>query len=379
MPSRYARVAVSFLVFAMASLAQQTVSVEKLVEFVKSSVTEKLPDKEVAAQLASFRLSSKLEDKVIENLQREGAGPRTVAALTKLADQSATLVVAAPKAPAPQYVEPPPPPQEAQQKMLAEIREYALNYAKTLPDFICIQLTRRSVDLHYQSGSPGRWSPADKIVEKLSYFDQQEKYEPISVNETAMIGKSWQTLGGSISRGEFGSLLRDVFEPQTDAIFVWDHWGTLDKKLAYVFRYVVLQPHSRYSVDYEKKDHVVPGYHGLIYVQKSPNPDVAPHVITRMTIEPDMPPGFPVQEIHQVIDYRTFDISGHQYLLPTASQVQSRAGTYGSRNEIQFLKYQKYSADTSIKFDESDEPAAAQPDETKPPDASKKPQPPPKP
>lgn len=342
-------------VTALAACAQ-SLSVDKLTEFIRSSIAQKIPDKDVATELVTIRLTSKLEDKVIEDLQHEGAGPKTVAALVKLADQSAKLAVAAPKPAAPQYVQPPPPPDAAQQKMLAEIRDYALNYAKTLPDFICIQRTNRSVDLHFQPGGPGRWSPADKIVEKLSYFDQQEKYEPISVNETAMIGKSWQSLGGSISRGEFGSLLRDVFEPQTDAIFVWDHWASLDKKLAYVYRYVVLQPHSRYSVDYEKKDRAVPGYHGLVFIQKNPNPDSTAWVITRMTIEPDMPEGFPVQEIHQQIDYKFFDINGHQYLLPSTSQVTSRAGSYGSRNEISFLRYQKYSADTTIKFDDSDEP-----------------------
>jgi len=40
--------------------------------------------------------------------------------------------------------------------------------------------------------------------------------------------------------------------------------------------------------------------------------------------------------------------------LPMYSQVQSRAGRFGSRNEIEFRKYQKYAADTSIKFDEEE-------------------------
>ncbi|MES1260146.1 MAG: hypothetical protein ABUS49_00315, partial [Acidobacteriota bacterium] len=241
-----------------------------------------------------------------------------------------------------------------QEKILAEVREYALNYTKSLPNFICLQVTRRSVDPHYQPGSRGSWSPSDTIHEKLSYFDQQEKYEAISVNGNAMFGKTWETLGGSISRGEFGSLLRDVFEPATDAIIVWDHWATWDGKLAYVFRYTVLQPRSHYSVDYEKKDHVVPGYHGLVYVEKGRN------VILRLTIDPDMPTGFPVQEIHQEIKYGYFPINGQEYLLPLTSAVQSRAGSYGSRNEIEFRKYQKYSADTSIKFDETDDPPAAE-------------------
>lgn len=351
------------MILAIAGFAQQAISVDKLVEFIKSSVAQKLPDKEVATYLVSMRLTSKLEDSVIEDLQTAGAGPRTVAALTKLADASAKLAVAAPvaqKPAAPRYVEPPPPPQAEQEKILKEVQEYALNYAKSLPNFICLQLTRRSVDVHYAPGSKGAWSPTDTIQEKLSYFEQQEKYEPISVNGNAMFGKTWESLGGSISRGEFGSLLRDVFEPQTDAIIVWDHWGTWDKKLAYVFRYTVLQPHSHYSVDYQKSQRVVPGYHGLVYVEKGPN------VILRLTIEPDMPEGFPVQEIHQEVRYGYIGINGNDYLLPLTSSVQSRMGSYGTRNEIEFRRYQKYSADTSIKFDDTEDPPAAEPAKPEP-------------
>ena len=356
---RMTRAVTLFCVVALTGFAQMPLSVDKLVEFIKSSVSQKLPDREVATQVAAFRLTSKLEDKVIEDLQGMGAGPRTVAALTKLADQSAKLAVAAPKPAPPKYVEPPAPPPGDQEKILAEVRDYALNYTASLPNFICLQVTRRSVDAHFQPGSRGSWSPTDTIHEKLSYFDRQEKYEAISVNGNAMFGKTWESLGGSISRGEFGSLLRDVFEPATDAVIGWDHWGTWDGKLAYVFHYTVLQPRSHYSVDYEKKQHIVPGYHGLFYVEKGKN------VILRLTIDPDMPEGFPVQEIHQEIKYGYFPINGQNYLLPLTSAVQSRAGSFGSRNEIEFRKYQKYSADTSIKFDDSDEPAAPEPN--KPP------------
>jgi hypothetical protein len=186
-------------------------------------------------------------------------------------------------------------------------------------------------------------------VEKVSYFDQKEKYELISQNENSFYGKTWESFGGAISRGEFGSLLRDVFEPETDTTFTWDHWGTLRGHYSYVFRYFVTSAHSKYSVEYERKQQTTPGYHGLIYVEKGPN------VITRLTIEPDMPPDFPVQEIHQTVDYDRVNIGGHDFLLPTVSQVQSRAGRFASRNEIEFRKYQKYSADTNIKFDDADD------------------------
>ena len=348
------RVAVCLCLGVSALFAQQALTLDKLLEFVKSSISQKLPDKEVAAYLATVRVTSKLEDRVVEDMQGLGAGPKTIAALNHLVEQSANLNLAAPKPAPPKYIEPPAPSLADQKKILDEVRDYALNYTKTLPDFICIQLTRRSIDMKYQPGSMGSWTPSDRIVEKLSYFDRQEKYEAISVNEKPMFGKTWENLGGSISRGEFGSLLRDVFEEGTAADFAWDHWGRLRNKLCYVFRYHVDATRSRYSVDYERKEQAVPAYHGLVYVEKGTN------VITRLTIEPEMPAGFPVQEIHQTIDYDHVEISGNKFLLPMYSQVQSRAGRFGSRNEIEFRKYQKYAADTSIKFDDVEEPAISE-------------------
>jgi hypothetical protein len=47
--------------------------------------------------------------------------------------------------------------------------------------------------------------------------------------------------------------------------------------------------------------------------------------------------------------------------------VQSRAGRFASRNEIEFRKYQKYSADTSIKFDDGDDAAASEKPEAEKP------------
>src|SRR5271166_199303 len=84
-------------------LAQQQLSVDKLVEFINSAIKLKQPDKDVAATLAGIRLSQKLDPRVIEDLQGHGAGPRTVAALNKLAEESANLT------PAPPKVEPPKP------------------------------------------------------------------------------------------------------------------------------------------------------------------------------------------------------------------------------------------------------------------------------
>jgi hypothetical protein len=74
-------------------------------------------------------------------------------------------------------------------------------------------------------------------------------------------------------------------------------------------------------------------------------------------VEPDIAAGFPLQEVHQFVDYAYTDISGQQFLLPSRAQVIMRHDRQGSKNDIQFRAYRKYSADTSIKFDDADDPA----------------------
>src|ERR1700761_7281854 len=83
-------VAVVFL-----AMGQTTLTVQKLIEFVKSQVElikqKKGTDKELALSLGSIRLSEKLDDVVIEDLQGAGAGPLTIRALQKLQAQPASL------------------------------------------------------------------------------------------------------------------------------------------------------------------------------------------------------------------------------------------------------------------------------------------------
>src|ERR1035438_4851815 len=47
----------------LGALAQQTLSIDKLVEFLQSSIRMKMPDKQVAAYVSKMHLSQKLEDR----------------------------------------------------------------------------------------------------------------------------------------------------------------------------------------------------------------------------------------------------------------------------------------------------------------------------
>jgi len=347
-------------VLATAVLAQDTLSVPKLIEFIQSAVKEKTPDKDVAVYLATVKLSQKLEDQTIENLQTAGAGPRTVAALTKLADASAKLPAAPPPPPPAEHKGPPPPSQAEQDRVLSAIKEYALNYVKSLPDFLCLQVTRRSLDMHYQPGNPPSWTPHDTLREKLSFVDHQEKYELLGLNDSSTVGQTWKSVGGALSRGDWATLLEAIFDPSSETYFSWERWGNLRGKLYHVYRYQVDKAHSKETLDAENQK-CTPAYHGEIFVPVDAN------VIVQITVEPEPPGDFPMQNIKETLRYDYVNISGQKFLLPVTSDVTLRTGRIGSRNEIAFRLYQKYSADTIIKFDTDDDPPteADQPNQQK--------------
>jgi hypothetical protein len=332
------------------ALAQQTLTVAKLVDFIKSSIQLKNPDKDVAAIVAKTKLTQKLDPGIVEDLQAAGAGPRTVTALQSLVTQSASLAPPPPKveAAAPKPLGPPEPSPEEQKRVIEEARDYALTFTKSLPNFLCLQVTRRSVDMHFQPDTEGAWTPEDQIVERLAFLDQKEKYDLIQRNDTALVGKTWEALGGSFSRGEWASLLGQIFEPSSHTEFRWLRWGTLRKQLVHVYQFRVAQEYSQETIDYRGVQKITAGYRGMVWIQKGSN------VVLRVSIHPEIPPDFPVQDVDQTLDYDYQEIAGQQYLVPLRSQVQMRDGRIASRNEIEWRKYQRYSADTVIKFEDAD-------------------------
>ena len=244
----------------------------------------------------------------------------------------------------------PPEPSEAEKRnVLEETREFALNYVKSLPDFLCMQVTRRSQDAHFTIGSEGSWSPLDRIIEKLSFFDHKENYELIQRNDNPLMGKTWEALGGSFSRGEWATLLAEVFEPSTHTEFHWQRWGTLRGQLTHVYQYRVEQEYSQETISYQNTQKIVEAFHGFIYVEKGTN------VVLRITVVPEIPASFPVQDVDQTVDYDYQPIGTQTFLLPLRSQVQMRDGHIASRNELEWRQYRKYSADSTIKFDTGDD------------------------
>ncbi len=353
---RYLRVlAAVALGLWIAAAAQTEMSVDQLFAFIRSSTAflkqGTMTDKQLADFLAKSKLSERLDDRSVEQMQALGIGPLTSAALRKLRDQSQSLAAAKPIEPPPDPRLAPPPNSEEQGAILDEARRYALAYSQQLPDFICLQTTWR-----YQALRPGlrpgshageepSWQLVDKLGVRLSYFQQKEDYKLVLLND-APTNRSYDSAGGARTMGDFGTMMKEVFEPSTEARFEWDHWGKLRDRLTMVFSYRVMEARSKWHVVYDNRLEVVPAYQGFIHLDKET------HEIVRVTLAAQgLPPDFPVKSAETILDYAYTDLSGHPFLLPSKSESLLSDSQIMSKNDSQFSVYRKYSAESELTFD----------------------------
>ena len=330
---------------SLAAYGQRQMSVPDLVTFIKSSIQMHNDDRAVASTVRRLKLTNRLDAGTVEDLQGMGAGPQTLSALRELITTSASLPPAAPVAPPPPPAAIPPPSPEELKRILAEITDRALDYTKSLPNFICAQVTTRSFD---PSGTES-WHQEDKIQEQLSYVDGKEDYKVVLVNNLPVANMKHEQLGGITSSGEFGTMLYQIFNPQTQAQFDWERWATLRGRRMYVFGFHVAQPNSDYSIYHQASGRtIVAGYHGLIYA------DAVTKQIMRIKMDCDGLEDFPINQVGLTLDYAPTRISEQSFVLPMAAEVRSRAGRQLGRNVIQFSLYRKFTSEATITFDTPD-------------------------
>src|SRR5271157_4181168 len=133
---RYRFLACLLAIGALAMSQAKPLTIQELISFVKNNqkmIKEgKSTDKQTAEFLKSVKLSEKLDESVIEDLQGEGVGPLTIKALERLSEQSNGLTAANLQPPLPD--DPIPiPTSEEQGKILDEVRDYVRNYDSGLP------------------------------------------------------------------------------------------------------------------------------------------------------------------------------------------------------------------------------------------------------
>jgi hypothetical protein len=371
---------VLILCFAAIAWAQAAMemNVAQLADFIRSEIAlQQHSDKQVAAYIKKIKLTEKLTDKTIIDLQAQGAKQKTIEALKALqaetanmkppsqdatyspatvkeapvTSQSPTMTLGSKAAPIP------PPDSVTQAKILDAIKEYAMNYTANLPNFVCVQVTRQAVD----PNGGDNYRSLGTILAKVAYNEGQEHYNVYSINGKLTDSTMEKVKGGGArSTGEFGSMMREIFDPKSGAEFNWDHWGTLRGRRMAVFNYSIDSGHSNYSISYSYSENdeqrIITAYNGLIYADPSTGE------ISRIKfVAVNIPRTFPVRDTSEILDYDLTDISGKQYVVPLAAQLWMSAERQRSHNEIEFRNYRKYGTDSSIRYDVDLDPKSVAP------------------
>jgi VWFA-related protein len=238
----------------------------------------------------------------------------------------------------------PPPTPEQLREIVATARHRALDYGKSLPNFVCIEVTDRSAD----TSGKGNWKHRDSIAELLSYHDNSEERSTLEVNgkrsrlTRADLSSTWP-----LSVGEFGAILNLVFQLTSKTDFEWKEAATLGdgSGMLQVLSYRVARKNATIVLSQGNADAAV-GFHGLVYI------DSATNGVRRVTLEAgDVPKSFPIRASTMTVDYSYVAISGRDYLLPVRSSVKlERAHKKADLNEITFRNYRRYASRTKIKM-----------------------------
>jgi hypothetical protein len=332
---------VALFTACLSAAAQGRGSVSDLVAEVRDELQRARSDSRVAKDLGKVKLFERLDDRTVETLQSEGAGPETVAQLLLLRDRSARM----PRPASPAIPEPAAPSAAEQVQIWNAAHDNALRYTESLPDFICSEVVRRYTD----SNDKGAWRLEDTLVLKLTYFDRREEYKLMTLNNHST-GLSYEQMQGAITEGEFGSMLAAIFALKSRTNRSWDHWTLLRSRPTQVYAFAITAANSDYQITAgttrRDQERVRAGQHGYVYV------DAATKMVVRVTaVADDFPRDFSVQNVQIVLDYDFTDVGGSQYLLPLHSATTLFAPPYQHRNETDFLAYRKFSADATITYD----------------------------
>jgi hypothetical protein len=235
--------------------------------------------------------------------------------------------------------------------LIEKSRQKALQYTQSLPDFVCTQVIHR-----YAAPTDGRshqgWRQIDTLTLKLSYFQQKEDHQLALINGRPT-ERQYDDVGGTISSGEFGSILRVIFEPTSQAAFEWQSWKNDRKHRVAVYEYAVSAASSPYTLRNELpcacatpiRRHATVGIHGVVEV------DVETAEVWRLTYAAyDIPKQLEMQSATTTVEYDLADVGGRSYLLPARSEAELRSTDRWTRNKMEFRDYRKFSADSVVDF-----------------------------
>jgi VWFA-related protein len=237
-----------------------------------------------------------------------------------------------------------PPSQDEIEGIIADARKRAISYSNSLPNFMCVERTDRSID----PAGRGKWRHIDSIAELLRFHENSESRQTLEVNgkRSSLQHDDLRGKNGALSWGEFGGVLSAVFQPASKADFQWKETDAIGSETVQVLAYRVTTDNSSWGLAGDDNWKLYPGFHGLLYI------DSATSSVRRITLEADnLPRDFSIHAASIMVDYDYVAIGAHDYLMPVRGTVALRQGKReGVLNEIEFRNYRRYASKTKVLY-----------------------------
>ena len=233
------------------------------------------------------------------------------------------------------------------ESILADAAQYATEYSDALPNFMCQKVTSRLEDPH----GAGAWKQQDKMVEMLTNLDHQENRKLLQIDKPGSRAHeaATDTYAGLTSFGEFGQALAAIFRTSTKANFEWKETDAVGDLTVQVFDYRIAKKDSTFNLRSSGTDVAVVGFHGQVFI------DTATHGVRRFTMTADDAPAkFPLRATSISVDYDYVQLNNHDYLMPTAAEVNTWHGNHGYLNQIEFRNFRRFGSTVRILGTSSD-------------------------
>jgi hypothetical protein len=228
-----------------------------------------------------------------------------------------------------------------QTRIIERAREVALQYTANLPNFIATETIQRAeLPKHSQT-----WKPDDTLTVDVAFSDKGERYNILAINGKPT-KKTLSQLGGAKSDGEFGTILRWIFLPESATKFLWERSEELRGRPMYVFSYNIEQNNSGYRVGWNNR-RIIAAFGGLVYVDRDSSR------VMRLTHAPSgIPASWPLASMSSDLDYGFAEINGQKFLLPLHAEMTLtlRDGSQ-ARNTMDFDNFRKFTTEATLKFE----------------------------
>lgn len=335
------------LICAIGAVSAQQLSLPILRDALARMVLLNVDDAQVAARLRRMQPRERVPESLRQEAEEWGAGPLTLREVDSLIRESDSK-------PPSRQVFLSPPGRRGQFEIvdgepaviLESIRLYAEDYSESIPNFLCF----RNTSFFQSRNGIDRWKQNLHFRERLVHLEDGDHHQIVEVDGEKVDEDTIVLHGGITVSGEFGNILRRIFESKTQTRFYWIGEeqslgeGPSGGERLVAIAFSVEKEHSSMELSYGGKKEKE-GYRGDLIASG----ETGQIVRIRLAMNP-LPKGFPIRGAAWDIRYAPVKVDEQELLLPVSATTEAYQRGVFLKNEATYTDYQKYSAESSISF-----------------------------